>query len=167
MTRPSRRPRTRTASRAAGLALIALGALLALTPAPALAADLTLPVPTSVVYPGQNVLDRGVMQMRFTVPGERLSAYVVEDGMLENRIARRTLLPNQPILLTDLKSPDAVTAGVPTTLIYRESGLIITGMGTPLQSAGPGQAVRVRNVDSGVTISGIASEDGTIEVSSK
>ena len=87
--------------------------------------------------------------------------------MLEGRIARRTLLPNQPILLSDLKSPDTVSAGVPTTLVYRESGLLITGMGTPLQSAAPGEAVRVRNVDSGVTISGVAQDDGSIEVSSR
>jgi len=146
--------------------LVALATLAAPIGA-ARAADLNLPVPTAVVYPGQSVLDRGVMAMRFNVPGDRLSAYVVEDGMLEGRIARRTLLPNQPILLSDLKSPDAVSAGVPTTLVYRESGLLITGMGTPLQSAAPGEAVRVRNVDSGVTISGVAQDDGSIEVSSR
>lgn len=145
-----------------------LGAGLAITlSSPVRAADLNLPVPTSVIYPGQSVLDKGVMPMRFTVPGEQLSAYVVEEGMLRNRLARRTLLPNQPILLSDLKSPDTVSAGVPTKLIYRETGLLITGMGTPLQSAGAGQAVRVRNIDSGVTISGVAMEDGTIEVSAQ
>ncbi len=145
-----------------------LGAGLAITfSSPVRAADLNLPVPTSVIYPGQSVLDKGVMPMRFTVPGEQLSAYVVEEGMLRNRLARRTLLPNQPILLSDLKSPDTVTAGVPTKLVYRETGLLITGMGTPLQSAGAGQAVRVRNTDSGVTISGVAMEDGTIEVSAQ
>lgn len=131
------------------------------------AADLNLPVPTAVVYPGQSVLDRGVISARFTVPGNQLSAYVVEEGMLKDRIARRTLLPNQPILLSDLKSPDAVTAGQVATLIYREEGLLITGKGLPLQSAQAGQPVRVRNVDSGVLISGIASEDGSIEVSAQ
>ncbi|WP_062014275.1 flagellar basal body P-ring formation chaperone FlgA [Aureimonas sp. AU4] len=135
--------------------------------APASAADIALYVPASVVYPGQNVLDRGVIAMRFDVPGDRLSSYVVEQGMLRDRVARRTLLPNQPILLSDLKSPNSVTAGVAATLIYREEGLLITGLGTPLQSAGAGDAVRVRNVDSGVTISGVAQEDGTIEVSSQ
>ncbi|MET0258505.1 MAG: flagellar basal body P-ring formation chaperone FlgA [Methylobacterium sp.] len=164
MNRLSRRSTTRVSSRAAGLALALAGGLL---PVAAAAADLDLPVPTSVVYPGQVVLDRGVMPMRFTVPGDRLSAYVVEEGMLKDRLARRTLLPNQPILLSDLKSPNAVTVGVPTTLIYREGGLLITGLGTPLQSAEAGEALRVRNVDSGVTISGVANEDGTIEVSSR
>ncbi|MBB3935573.1 flagellar basal body P-ring formation chaperone FlgA [Aureimonas phyllosphaerae] len=131
------------------------------------AADLNLPVPTAVIYPGQSVLDRGVISARFTVPGNQLSAYVVEEGMLKDRIARRTLLPNQPILLSDLKSPDAVTVGQVATLIYREEGLLITGKGLPLQSAQAGQPVRVRNVDSGVLISGIASEDGSIEVSAQ
>ena len=148
-------------------ALLGAGLASTLLPSPSRAADLNLPVPTAVVYPGQSVLDKGVMPMRFTVPGDRLSAYVVEEGMLKDRLARRTLLPNQPILLSDLKSPNAVTVGVPTTLVYREDGLLITGLGTPLQSAGAGEAVRVRNVDSGVTISGVASEDGTIEVSSR
>ncbi len=129
------------------------------------AADLNLPVPTVVVYPGQSVLERGVISARFTVPGNQLSAYVIEEGMLKDRLARRTLLPNQPILLSDLKSPDAVTVGVTATLVYREEGLLITGKGVPLQSAQAGQPVRVRNIDSGVTISGIAAQDGTIEVS--
>ncbi|RIY01896.1 flagella basal body P-ring formation protein FlgA [Aureimonas flava] len=131
------------------------------------AADLNLPVPTAVVYPGQSVLERGVISARFSVPGNQLSAYVVEEGMLKDRLARRTLLPNQPILLSDLKSPDAVTVGQATTLVYREEGLLITGKGIPLQSAQAGQAVRVRNIDSGVTISGVATEDGSIEVSSR
>ena len=131
------------------------------------AADLNLPVPAVVVYPGQSVLERGVISARFSVPGNQLSAYVVEEGMLKDRLARRTLLPNQPIMLSDLKSPDAVTAGQPVTLVYREEGLLITGKGIPLQSAQAGQAVRVRNIDSGVTISGVAVEDGSIEVSSQ
>lgn len=163
MIRSAHRARWRFAIRASGLILgfSLLGA------ATASAADLNLPVPTAVVYPGQMVLDRGVMDMRFKVPGERLSAYVVEEGMLKNRVARRTLLPNQPILLSDLKSPDAVTAGQPAKLVYRAEGLIITGMGIPLQSVGAGEPVRVRNADSGVTISGIAAEDGSIEVSAQ
>ena len=131
---------------------------------PVCAADIDLPVPSTVVYPGQSVLDRGVMAVRFHVPATELSAYVVERGMLENRIARRTLLPNKPIMLSDLKSPDAVSAGVPVAIVYREEGLLITGIGTPLRSAGAGEVIRVRNVDSGVTITGTVTQEGTIEV---
>ena len=143
----------------------ALGAAaLAGTAPPTAAADIDLPVPVSVVYPGQRVTDRGVATTRFKVPAARLASYVVEEGMLADRVAKRTLLPNQPILLSDLKSPDVVRAGVPTPIVYREAGVFISGLGTPLASAGEGERVRVRNADSGVTINGVVQADGTIEV---
>lgn len=141
-----------------------LSMLLLSIPVRAWAADIDLPVPASVVYPGQSVLDRGVVQTRFRVPGESLSAYVVERGMLEGRVAVRTLLPGRPIMMADLKSPDIIRAGVPTRIVYREPGLTISGVGTPLAAAGVGQQIRVRNVDSGVTITGIVAEDGSIEI---
>lgn len=146
-------------------AIVFVASLLLLSiPVRAFAADIDLPVPASVVYPGQSVLDRGVVTSRFRVPGETLSSYVVERGMLDGRVAARTLLPGRPIMLADLKSPDVVRAGVPTQIVYREPGLTISGIGTPLMSAGAGQSIRVRNVDSGVTITGIVADDGTIEI---
>lgn len=141
-----------------------LSLLLLSIPVRAWAADIDLPVPASVVYPGQSVLDRGVVQTRFRVPGANLASYVVERGMLEGRVAARTLLPGRPIMMADLKSPDIVRAGVPTRIVYREPGLTISGVGTPLAAAGIGQQIRVRNVDSGVTITGIVAEDGSIEI---
>ncbi|WP_152046133.1 flagellar basal body P-ring formation chaperone FlgA [Aureimonas psammosilenae] len=133
----------------------------------AAAADLDLPVPAGVVYPGQSVSEKGVAKIRFTVPAAKLSAYVVEEGMLTDRVAKRTLLPNQPILLSDLKSPNIIRAGVPAPIVYREGGVFIAGLGTPLASAGEGDRIRVRNTDSGITINGVVQADGTIEVDSQ
>jgi flagellar basal body P-ring formation protein FlgA len=147
-----------------GLGVLILSLLLMSIPVRAFAADIDLPVPASVVYPGQVVLDRGVIETRFRVPGANLSAYVVERGMLAGKVAARTLLPGKPIMLADLKSPDIVRAGVPARIVYREPGLTISGVGTPLASAGEGEEVRVRNVDSGVTIAGIVAADGSIEI---
>ncbi|MBC8130924.1 MAG: flagellar basal body P-ring formation protein FlgA [Rhizobiaceae bacterium] len=142
-----------------------VGSLVLLSiPVRAFAADIELPVPSVVVYPGQNILDRGVSAARFRIPGAKLSAYVIEEGMLSDKVAKRTLLPNKPIMISDLKSPDIVRAGVPTPIVYREAGVVISGLGVPLASAGEGEAIRVRNADSGVTISGVVAADGTIEV---
>ncbi|MFD2236364.1 flagellar basal body P-ring formation chaperone FlgA [Aureimonas populi] len=147
-----------------GAGVLVLALILLAIPVRAWAADIDLPVPAAVVYPGQNVLDRGIISARFRVPGASLASYVVERGMLRDKVAARTLLPNKPIMLSDLKSPDVVRAGVPVTIVYREPGLSIAGVGVPLASAGEGQMVRVRNADSGVTISGIVAADGSIEV---
>ncbi|MCW4113699.1 flagellar basal body P-ring formation chaperone FlgA [Aurantimonas sp. MSK8Z-1] len=153
--------------RMAHLAALLLALALMLAPGRVLAADIELPVPTAIIYPGQAVLDRGVEQRKFRVPGDRLSAYVVEDQMLEGKLARRTLLPGEPILLADLKMPDLVKAGVATAIVYRDAVLTITSVGTPLRSAGAGEVVRVRNDDSGVIITGTVAEDGSIEVSTR
>lgn len=151
------------------VSLYALGLFLAAIfllaiPVRAFAADIELQVPTAVIYPGQNILDRGVSGARFKVPADKLGSYVIERGMLNDMIARRTLLPNKPIMLSDLKSPDLVRAGVPAPIIYREPGLLITAVGLPLASGAEGDAIRVRNADSGITISGIVAKDGSIEV---
>ncbi|KQT66279.1 MULTISPECIES: flagellar basal body P-ring formation chaperone FlgA [unclassified Aureimonas] len=147
---------------ALGLFLVAI--ILLAIPVRAFAADIEMPVPTAVIYPGQNILDRGVSDARFKVPADKLNAYVIERGMLTDMIAKRTLMPNKPIMLSDLKSPDLVRAGVPAPIVYREPGLVITAVGLPLASAGAGDAIRVRNADSGVTISGVVAKDGSIEV---
>ena len=144
--------------------IFVIALILMAIPIRALAADIELPVPSVVIYPGQAILDRGVASAKFRIPGAKLAAYVVEEGMLADKLARRTLLPNQPILLSDLKSPDLVKAGVPTTIVYRSGGVVISGLGLPLASAGEGEAIRVRNADSGITISGVVVADGSIEV---
>ncbi|GGE23750.1 flagella basal body P-ring formation protein FlgA [Aureimonas endophytica] len=136
-------------------------------PAQPASADIDLPVPAGVVYPGQSVSDKGLSRVRFRVPAAKLSAYVIEEGMLGDRVAKRTLLPNQPILLSDLKSPDIVRAGVNAPIVYREGGVFIAGIGMPLVSAAEGERIRVRNVDSGITINGVVQADGTIEVDSQ
>lgn len=146
------------------LALFVAALVLMAIPVRAFAADIELPVPSAVIYPGQSVLDHGVGSAKFRIPAAKLGAYVVEEAMLADKLARRTLLPNRPILLSDLKSPDLVRAGVPTPIVYRAGGIVISGLGLPLASAGEGEAIRVRNADSGITISGVVAADGSIEV---
>ena len=145
--------------------LVALAAIFILSvPVRALSAQLDMPVPTAVVYPGQSVFERGVEQKAYIVKDEKLGLYVADESMLEGRVARRTLLPGRPILLSDLKLADLVSAGTTVTLVFEADGLMITGLGIALQSAPEGQVVRVRNADSGVVISGVVARDGTIRI---
>ncbi|WP_206455313.1 flagellar basal body P-ring formation chaperone FlgA [Aurantimonas marina] len=151
------RPLPFSLAAAAGLAAL-------LVPVQSLAAELELPVPAAVVYPGQSVADRGVAYKAYIVKDEKLPLYVIEDEMLAGQVARRTLLPGKPILLSDLKTPDLVRAGAAVTLVFREGGLVITGLGTALRSAAEGEVVRVRNADSGVIVSGIVEANGSVRI---
>lgn len=155
-------PRALSSGLSAAAGLAALAALL--VPIRGFAAELDLPVPAAVVYPGQSVVDRGISYKAYIVKDEKITLYVIEDDMLAGQVARRTLLPGKPILLSDLKAPDLVRAGAAVTLVFREGGLVITGLGTALRSAAEGEMVRVRNADSGVVVSGIVEPDGSVRI---
>jgi flagellar basal body P-ring formation protein FlgA len=49
-------------------------------------------------------------------------------------------------------------------LIYADGGLLIMTSGAALQDGSIGEVVRVRNSDSGVTVSGAVQPDGSVKV---
>ncbi|MEX6504968.1 flagellar basal body P-ring formation chaperone FlgA [Jiella sp. M17.18] len=133
---------------------------------PAAAAEMNMPVPVTVVYPGQSITDHGLESKAFIVKDDKIDLFVTSEKMLDGMVAKRTLLPGEAIRLTDLKQPDLVRAGARVTLRYSEGGLVITTVGTALRSAQEGETVRVRNDDSGIIVSGVVDPDGTVKVQS-
>ncbi|MCB8837926.1 flagellar basal body P-ring formation chaperone FlgA [Aurantimonas sp. VKM B-3413] len=156
----SLRHRSALASRLATAAAVLVAALAG----PASSAEMDMPVPVTVVYPGQSVLEHGLESKAFIVKDDKIELFVTSQSMLEGYVAKRTLLPGEAIRLTDLKMPDVVKAGTPVTMRYAADGLVITSIGTALRSAQEGETVRVRNNDSGVIVSGIVEHDGTVRI---
>lgn len=130
----------------------------------ALAAEVDLPVPSAVVYAGKDVLSAGLGTRSFIVKDEKLSLFVSDPSELRGKVARRRLVPGQAIRLSDLTTADSVKAGMPVMLVYQAAGLTITGLGTALQSGAEGEVVQVRNIDSGITVSGVVGSDGSVQV---
>ncbi|TFF22132.1 flagellar basal body P-ring formation protein FlgA [Jiella endophytica] len=131
---------------------------------PSRAADLQMPVPVAIVYPGQSIIDRGLSTGEFIVKDDKVGLFVLDEKMLQGMVAKRTLLPGNAIRLTDIAMPDLVKAGSQVTLVYREAGLVITSLGTALRSGAEGDLVKVRNIDSGIVVSGVIDSDGTIRI---
>ncbi|MBP0615740.1 flagellar basal body P-ring formation chaperone FlgA [Jiella mangrovi] len=140
-----------------------LGAAL-LAALPAGAAEMEMPVPVTIVYPGQSIAERGLTTSAFIVKDDKIELFALNETMLEGMVAKRTLLPGNAIRLTDIALPDLVKAGAQVTLIYREESLVITGIGTALGSGATGDVVKVRNIDSGIVVSGVVASDGTIRI---
>lgn len=158
-----RRVKTADAGTRAPALVTLAAASLAITGA-ACAAELSLPVPAAVIYPGQPIVERGLDHRNFVVKDDKIGLFVITEDMLRGQVARRTLLPGQAIRLSDLKAPDLVRAGTAVTMIYAQDGLVITGTGTALRSAGEGETIRVRNADSGIVVSGIVAPDGSVRI---
>jgi len=147
--------------------IAALLALLGLWLAPdlgALAQEAALPTPRVVIYPGDVIRD----DMLADRPAERVTGigpFVQMRSQLVGKMARRTLLPGAAIPLAGVDNPRLVANGAEVRLVYAEGGLTIVTTGAALQDGAAGDVIKVRNSDSGVTVSGAVQPDGTVRVS--
>jgi flagella basal body P-ring formation protein FlgA len=148
------------------VARLLAGAALLLAAAGLARADsqsVTLPVPMATIYPGDPIAEEvlGEHSFRQSQVGK---GFVDSRSMLIGKVARRTLLPNQPIPLNAIANVDIVTRGTPVQLVFRQAGLVITAYASPLQDGSEGDLVRVRNADSGAIVVGVVQADGTVRV---
>ncbi|MFE1600206.1 flagellar basal body P-ring formation chaperone FlgA [Methylobacterium sp. ID0610] len=146
---------------AAGLACLAGAA----SAEPArLADDIVLPVPVVTVYPGDVIKETMLRQQAFP-PTFRARLAVIDAPLaIVGRVARRTLLPGEPVPVNAVDDPRLVSRGTPAQMIFEENGLVITTLGTPLQNGGLGEVIRIRNSDTGRIVSGTVQGDGRIRI---
>lgn len=89
---------------------------------------------------------------------------LADPGAAIGREARRTLYTGQPIRAEDLGAPATIERNQIVLIAYRAGPLTILAEGRALDRAGPGDAVRVMNLASRATVSGIAAADGSVLV---
>lgn len=123
-------------------------------------------VPTSVIYPGQVISAGQVRRVEVTNPNF-VGDFATEFAQVEGMITKSTLVPERAINVSSLREPFAVTHGQQVRLIYNNGSLQITAAGMPLQDGSVGELIRVRNADSGLTVSGTILGPGIVQVVSK
>jgi flagella basal body P-ring formation protein FlgA len=133
--------------------------------APAWADSSLLPVPSITIYPGDIIRDGAIMDRDFG-QNYQPSRYgvVVDRAAVVGKIARRTLLPGAPIPINATMEPKVVSAGAKVRIVFQESGMTISTFASALQQGAVGDVVSVRNIESGLTVSGIVQADGTVRV---
>lgn len=130
---------------------------------PAFGQDAPAPTPKAVIYPGDVIRD----DMLTDAPGavrDGGGPYVTSRDLVVGKAARMTLLPGHAIPFASVANRKLVANGKDVTLIYEEDGLTIVTNGSALQDGMVGDLVRVRNSDSGVTVSGAVQADGSVKV---
>ena len=143
-----------------------LGALLMalVGPVPLQAADLSLPVPAVTIYPGDVIAEDQLSDRAFIAHTvARASIYESRDAVV-GRVARRTLLPGQPIPINALRDAYVVVQGKTALVVFEAGALNITLHATALQNGGIGDVVSLRNNDSGTVIKGTVAPDGTVRL---
>ena len=79
-------------------------------------------------------------------------------------MARRTLLPGQPVPVNAIRDPYLVNQGKSSLVVFENAGLTITTQAIALDNGGVGDVVKLRNPDSGVIIQGTVDRDGTVRL---
>ena len=144
-----------------------LALLLLLAPAAAGASEpevIALPVPRATIYPGDTISADGLYDRMFVARSVARATVLESQSALVGRVARRTLLPNQPIALNAIRDAHVITQGKQAFLVFKADGLTITSAAVALQNGGVGDTISARNLDSGIIIRGMVQADGTIRV---
>jgi flagella basal body P-ring formation protein FlgA len=144
------------------LARFAFGFLIALA-APARGEETLAPSPKAIIYPGEIIAEDMLTSAPLAAPAYS-GPLAMSPGDIVGMAAARTLLPGQSIPMASVAPPRALRAGAPVKMIYVDGGLTITASGSALQDGAVGQLVKVRNDDSGVTVSGRVRGDGSVLV---
>jgi flagella basal body P-ring formation protein FlgA len=130
----------------------------------ALAQEAAFPTPRIVIYPGDVIHE----DMLADLPAESVlgaGPFAETRSAVIGKMARRTLLPGAAIPLAGIDNPRLVANGAEVKLVFVDGGLTILTVGAAMQDGAAGDVIKVRNSDSGVTVSGAVQPDGTVRVS--
>ena len=141
------------------------GLLLAAALSPALAEDRMIPTPNQVIYPGDIIRDTMLTDVSiYDLPASDGTVLDTRDALV-GKMAKRTLLPGKGIVAVAVANPRAVANGAQVKLVYTDGGLSIVTTALALEAGSVGDTIKVRNSDSGLTLSGIIQPDGSVSVS--
>ena len=126
--------------------------------------DLAPPTPRVVIYPG-DIIQNDMLSDLPADTARGVGPFAETRSAVIGKMARRTLLPGGAIPLVAIDVPRARRQWREVSLVYIEGGLSISAVGMALQDGAAGDFVRVRNDDSGVTVTGVVQQDGAVRVS--
>ncbi|NBN64878.1 flagellar basal body P-ring formation protein FlgA [Microvirga tunisiensis] len=126
------------------------------------AGNIDLPVPRATIHPGDLITEDMVIIRRFPDQTTRRFQVVVSRSELVGKIARRTLQPGHPVPATAIAPDIVIKRGEPARLVFQEGSLFIIAQAEALQNGTVGSFVRVRNIDSGLIVTGKVQPDGSV-----
>jgi len=144
-------------------AFVACG-LMATSARDAQAQELMLPVPSVTIYPNEEIGDEHMTERAFIAATVTRGSVQEDRSQIVGKVAKRTLIKGQPVPVNAVREPYLVLSGKPATVVFEDGGLTITSQATALQSGSIGDQVALRNNESGLTIRGTVSRDGTVRV---
>ena len=130
----------------------------------AAAEEKRLPVPAVSIRAGEPIRDDRITERAFAPNVRGVAMFIEGRQVLVGRMARRALLPGQPIPTNSVEDPWTVARGAMVKVVVEDSGLSIVTNNTTKQTNAPDTLIPIRITDTGVIIRGVVQPDGTVRV---
>jgi flagella basal body P-ring formation protein FlgA len=126
-------------------------------------ATLDVPVPVKRMLPGERITDDDLASLK--LPLARVGGYTVitRDDLVGMEV-RRMLTQGRPIMTQSVTKPIIIDRGDRISIRYDDGLLALTAPGKALGDAHEGQEVRVVNLASNTSLTGVAIGEGIVEI---
>ncbi|ACK49011.1 flagella basal body P-ring formation protein FlgA [Methylocella silvestris BL2] len=123
-----------------------------------------LPVPAITIYPGDPIKDEWLVDRDFGATSPLRGNVVTNRSAIIGKIARRTLLPGAPIPANVVAERKIVGNGTKVRIVFEQPGIEIATYGAALQDGALGDVISLRNIETGLTVTGVVQADGSVRV---
>ena len=125
---------------------------------------LRFPVPSIPLSPGDVITNDVLVDRALVANAVAQKAYVIDRDAIIGKIARRALAAGAAIPLSAVREPFVFQEGQRVIIDYTDGSLSIQGAGIALQPGAVGQTVRIRNIETGVIVTGVVLPSGGVSV---
>lgn len=126
-------------------------------------ATLDIPVPLRRILPDEKIADSDIGIL--TLPLARVGSFVITDpDDLKGMQVRRVLTQGRPVMAQSVIKPLVIDRGDRISIKYDDGLLSLTAPGRALDDAHKGQQIRIVNLVSNTSLTGIAVSEGIVEV---
>ncbi|NBC31459.1 MAG: flagellar basal body P-ring formation protein FlgA [Alphaproteobacteria bacterium] len=120
-----------------------------------------IPVPARRLRAGEVIATADLAWIELPARQIRTDIAMAEDELL-GMSPRRTLAPERPVRLSEIRPPVIVARGASVRMRFVSGPLVITAIGRALQDGADGEIIRVVNIDSSRTIEAVVSGPDTV-----
>jgi flagella basal body P-ring formation protein FlgA len=121
-------------------------------------------VPTTTVRAGEMLTEEKLGERRLLGNEVALRTHFTSRDAVVGKVALRTLQAGAAIAITAVGEPQAFREGDRAILEFTSGGLSIRSIGLAQQAGIPGRSIRIRNLDTGLIVTGVVRHDGIVEV---
>jgi flagella basal body P-ring formation protein FlgA len=134
------------------------------TAASAQTASYSFPVPVVTLRAGDLLGEELVTERQLLANPQALRTHFTSRVAVVGKVAKHVLPAGSAIPVNALREPYAFKEGERVELSFTSGDLAIRGFGIALQPGVVGQAVKVRNPETGIVVTGVVLADGSVSV---